>query len=481
MAILSSKVSSYTAQSAVLLVTVFVGLMLLVSPPHAAIVAILSPLIALAHNAKRLKDLVDYRVIYLVALSYWGLPQAIGLLLALDEGDASLRAVSATVYANYAIGLSLSPLLIYLFRAISISSSPLATRSPITFSGSIAILGMAYLTTLTILTILRANPNIGFISIAIPSITCCLVFFQGAIIAEQYGKPGSHAWIVMLLLITSLVTSLGVANRTSLLMPLLSGLLCLLVLSRSKNRRFLSLRTGVLFAALIAIMIIADIQKQMKINYALLIPELISNPDILLYSMFNTNYSATSQGSVLYFDLLQKTVGEDRFSPGHYALQLLTSVAPRALWDVKPQYDISTAYYSEGIIDRPLYFDFLFDRLIDSGGVGVLLYNTLYIFIMRFCFSLGNLLALNRMKSIGVSLYALSLVVIFMTIRGPIILISWFLIPAILMAIIFLFAKLAIDGRIIFWRDVGLQNEAVFTGSKASSLAELGRTSAHLK
>lgn len=458
-----SRISSYAAQSTVLLITVLVGLMLIISPPYAAAAAMASPVMALLQHARRLKDLLDYRVLYLCALTYWGLSPTIGLLSALNGNDAPLRAVSTSVYYNYAIGLSLSPLLIYFFRPISISSYFRVICRPTTFAGSITILNIAYFMTLAILMTLRTNTDVGPIRIILPSLVCYLVLFQGALIAQQDGKFGSLAWIGILLLITTLATSSGVANRTSLLMPLLSGLLCLLMASRYKNKAILSLYTAASIAILLFIMGIANIQKQLGQNYLLLIPELAKSPDLIFYSITNTNYAAKPEATILYFDLLQKTIGNDLYRPGHYAIQLFTSFAPRALWTSKPQYDISSSYFSEGVIDRPLYFDFLFDRLIDSGAIGVFLYHLLYLSMMRFCLSLGNVLALNGMKATGISLYALSLVIIFMAIRGPIILIAWFLFPAILLAISLLTAKLFFSRRIILRSRLGPPEKTSFT------------------
>ena len=441
--------ASSTYIALIFAVSATVGLLLAIDPPWAAVLAAGSPLIAAANYAKRYRDLLDYRIIYLLALLLWSYQPTFGLIGLLTADRSAVDSFNPVIFVHYSLGLTLSPLLVLFFRRPSVCYPQIKINVSRSFLVSLSLWSGYALCALTLLTFVAVEGKSGFLDVALGNFPRSILLLIQAVISLRYARTKQYGRLLVLTIATIGIFSFHVANRTSMGIPAIIGALAALESSALVTRPLMSKRTIGIVAVLFTLLVTADLQKQTGTSIVVSAATVASDPSSLVAVFENSNYAARSDGTELFFQFLNLTIGQDHYRPGSWAMQLLTIFTPRSIYPDKPEYDISKLYFSEGLIDRPLYYDFLFDRLIDSGAIGVLLYHVFYLFIMRSILSLRGLLASNGLEHLGLGIYFISLVTFFLVMRGPIILFAWFVAAPVLIGIAALLARAFFRGSVV--------------------------------
>ena len=96
--------ASSTYIALIFAVSATVGLLLAIDPPWAAVLAAGSPLIAAANYAKRYRDLLDYRIIYLLALLFWSYQPTFGLIGLLIADRSAVDSFNPVIFVHYSSG-----------------------------------------------------------------------------------------------------------------------------------------------------------------------------------------------------------------------------------------------------------------------------------------------------------------------------------------------------------------------------------------
>jgi hypothetical protein len=405
-------------------------LLTLVDPAWGAALSVLFPLSLFFAVARRYRNLLDYRVVYLFAMSVWAANHCSGIFLLL-QGDSTLLRQYASAMSLYSYGVTASTFLVLLFwkDTVAITGGGETSQEDkgerrrfiafLVWSMAYAIEQQFEQSSMPI------GPMLGS-------------FMLVAFATNQLSYARSGRWVALLLAggYTSAIFSLGAANRTSMLVPMVVTVLATIAAQPRLDGRILSLKTAYLLTALVAAALIADWQKQMHVSlFAAITGDMRTLPS-LTATAGNSNYLPHADATLEYLGYVQYIIDHQLYHKGYYFMQVATSFTPRAVFPGKPIFDISAVLYDAHIVKSPMYFDFLFDRIIDSGFYGIVLYNLGYLWLTRVAYRLYDRVRAYRPLGVECGLYLAALVTLYLVMRGPIILITWFyLFPMVFLAL----------------------------------------------
>jgi len=408
------------------LVSLFVGVDLAILLPFDAALgaacSILLPMCMFISVAHRYRSLLDYRCVYLFALTAWSFTHCYGILVLLLQDGVQLQRYTGALTV-YGYGVILSTLLVLLFW----KDSAVVVYPNRNFVGK----GPGKLTLLMF--VLTSFANAAVVQLDLSSLPLASMFGSFMLVsfaAVQLGYANQRRWVALIVACgyTSEVFSLGAANRTSMLVPMVVTGLALLVTRPRLNKRIMSIRTALLAVCILLVALLADWQKQMKISLF----EALSGSDMrtlpgFMVSASNSNYMAHADATVDYLSYVQYVIDHQLYHYGYWFMQVATSFAPRMLFPEKPNFDVSAILYEAHVVRAPMYFDFLFDRIVDSGLCGIVLYNLGYLLLTSIVYRMYARVMVERPLGLECGLYLASLATLYLVMRGPIILIAWFL------------------------------------------------------
>lgn len=417
------------------IVPIIIGLILMglvsVDPASGAMLSVVFPLSLLITLTRNYRHLLDYRVVYLLGITVWSVDHCTGLFL-LRHSAADLLHRYADALAMYGYGVLLSTFAVLVFWRDTVAIGAFLEKEfrprakplkPFFFAAVSIAYGVATFVTGS------SDSNIG-------SALSSFVLVSFATVQIALALRGRWVAFTLVCMYTSALFSENAPNRTSLLVPLVISCLAAIASCNRLNWRIFSLKSGMLMLALIGTLLLADWQKQLGTSFVEAV--LSDTPKGLGFdkTTMQSNYLVRSGATLDYFSYLQFIIDHRLYSPGSWLLQVVTSVAPRSVFAAKPNFDLSAILYEAHVVDAPLYFEFLFDRIADSGLYGILLYNFGYLFLTRYAYKTYSKVHTLRADGRECGLYITALVTLFLVIRGPIILIAWFyLYPMVLILI----------------------------------------------
>ncbi|MFM0737515.1 hypothetical protein PQQ51_09770 [Paraburkholderia xenovorans] len=412
-----------------ILIGIETPLLTLADPAWGAAASVLFPLSLFIAVARRYRDLLDYRVIYLFALSVWAANHCSGIFFLL-QGDSTQIQPFGGAMSLYSYGVTASTFLVLLFWKDRVHVAELRIDTPEVHGERLRF--FAFLVV-----------SVGYAIVvqwdsSLPIASMLSSFMLVAFATNQLSYARRGRWIALLLsgAYASAIFSLGAANRTSMLVPMVvTGLAALATRPRMDGRIF-SLRTAFLIAALLAVALIADWQKQMHMSLFEAVTGDMRALPTLMSTAENSNYLTHADATLEYLGYIQYIIDHHIYHNGYYLMQVVSSFTPRALFPGKPNFDVSALLYDAHIVKMPMYFDFLFDRIIDSGFFGIVLYNLGYLWLTRTAYRMYDRVRAIRPLGVECGLYLAALITLYLVMRGPIILITWFyLFPMVLLAL----------------------------------------------
>ncbi|KXV16881.1 hypothetical protein CR51_00070 [Caballeronia megalochromosomata] len=417
---------SSTAKAAWPVFGIVVGLLLLLlvyfDPMSGAMLSIALPLVLLLSRARRYRDFLDYRIVYLFGITVWSFDHCMGLFSLRNSAD-DLAHRCTEALAVYGYGVLLSSFAVLLVWRESVDVGTLIERAEPSDrrQGRMIVLvfsSMAYA---------AVTFTSGFEPAEMGSALSSFVLLSFAMVQVGFVIRNRRMAFIMTCICISGMFSAHAPNRTSLLVPLAISSLAIIAASKgSINWKLFSMRSAGLVIAMLFIMIFADWQKQLKTSFFTALFSDDSQQLSFFQTALQSNYLVRSDATVDYFSYLQFIIEHELYSPCSWLLQLLTSFVPRSVYPSKPVFDLSAILYDAHVIDAPLYFDFLFDRVADSGLYGIVFYNLGYLLLTRFVYRTYSRVHRLRPDGPECGLYLTALVTLFLVIRGPIIQIAWF-------------------------------------------------------
>ncbi|MEM5383448.1 hypothetical protein VSR68_07575 [Paraburkholderia phymatum] len=406
------------------LISMFVGfdlaILLAVDAALGAVFSILFPLCMFISVACRYRSLLDYRVVYLFALTAWSFTHCYGILVLLFQDGFQLQRYTSAL-TIYGYGVLLSTLLVLFFWKKNVvvvyPNKNFFDKGP----GQLAF-SMFVLTSFAYAAAVQLDLS------SLPLASMFGSFMLVAFAATQLGYANQRRWVALTVACgyASAVYSVGAANRTSMLVPMVVTGLALLVTCPRLNGRVLSVRTALVAAGILLIALLADWQKQMKMSlFEALSGDMRAVPDFVS-SVTNSNYMAHADATLDYLSYVQYVIDHHLYHHGYWFMQVASSFTPRILFPDKPNFDISAILYEAHVVKAPMYFDFLFDRIIDSGLFGILIYNLGYLLLTSVAYRMYARVKIDSPLGIECGLYLASLTTLYLVMRGPIILIAWF-------------------------------------------------------
>jgi hypothetical protein len=230
---------------------------------------------------------------------------------------------------------------------------------------------------------------------------------------------------ILISLATVLVSTSTVQNRTHALIPII-GAITAYYASKPSSHRMNSKALAITILSIALLSLFADYQKQT--HFSLLKSTLGEQQEIIYNSYVSSNYSASQASLNTYLNVIHDILNTEGYKPGSWFLQLCTIAIPRFVYPEKPEFDLSKTYFELGYLEHNLYYDFLYDKIVDSGLVGVIAYSILYMLIVKIAIRLASKFMLTKLHPEGVGFISISLSTLFLVTRGPIILIAFFLV-----------------------------------------------------
>jgi hypothetical protein len=402
-----------------------------VNPWLGAMCAPALPVLALALNFRTFEDLVDFRKIYWLGLTFWGGLKVIGLF-----GSSRIMSHYGEGLTAYTFSMAVTALLPMAFRfdirallgTVQIALARIRSRA--------VFATLAWWTLVAILyyyTFVKMN-DVDVLALAGSILLGLLLALDAMLVLFAFAKninPAARLGSIVALLATVLLHLATGNNRTMVLLPIcVMSLTSILAYTATRERRQSRLDLVYMLAMIplvLTVMFVADIQKKAQTSLV----ELVYSPqelkqDIHL-SLVESTYIESSEASEAYFSAMSRIANAPGRMWGYGFAQLLTIVAPHEFFVEKPDFDVSRVAYGWGVIDNPTYFEIFIEAWLDSGLLGVVAYH--------FCFLMIGSVALKlTLRTTGgawgpcfsLACYIVSLPTVFYAIRGPIILFAWF-------------------------------------------------------
>lgn len=395
-------------------------------PAWGAQLSLIFPLSFLLAVMPRYRGLLDYRIVYLFSITVWSFNHCYGVALLAQNSGALLQQYNGAL-TMYGYGVVLSTMLVLLFWKDKVGVGDPRQKAMKRKAGRESKTGALRLLFFIVVSLAYAViVQLESSDIPLASVLGSFMVVTFATIQASYAQRGRWGLVALMCIYTSAVFSSSAANRTTMLAPIAITCLAALAAVPRLNWRVISGRTAVLLALVAAISLLADWQKQMGMSLITAMTSDTRGLPGIGAAAENSNYFAHSDATADYLRYLQYIIDHHLYHNGSWFMQLVSSFTPRALFPNKPIYDVSAILYDDKIVGMPMYFDFLFDRISDSGMYGILLYNLGYLCLTRGVYRIYSRVRQARPYGLECGLYLTSLVTLFLVMRGPIILIAWF-------------------------------------------------------
>lgn len=390
----------------------------------------LLPLFLLLIRVKNALMIFDYRNFYLLGLLFWSSGKSLPLMGSLFYNDIELN------NNYYILSIILSPMLVFLFKRPLLIDNRLFKAKIMVNNENKKKLLPSFLFFIFIFTLYYMvwinvqNMQVFFISTFILKALILLLISYCSLKIDLHKY--SHIFLASVILTLSVfLYSLDSSNRTSYLLPL--SVICSgIYISNYKYINSILVYKKFIFSIFIIlffviILFIADLHKKYPFSDIDSFFSIVMNYDFLKDVIINSNYYQKEIYSLDYFYVLNELVKNNLSYPGALLFQLASSVTPRIFFPSKEVTNLSLLLWEDGITPGPLYYELFLEPLIDSGVFGVLLYFSLFLFINSVVFNIVIKSIKTFNINFSISVYIINLIIIFYALRGPSILIIWYL------------------------------------------------------
>lgn len=371
-------------------------------------------------------SLIHFSQIYLVSLLLWGYQSFLSAISLICDGGNEVEFLYSDQILQYSIALYFSGLVYVLFYRVN---DNIYTWIDIDSLDGNTFVRVNFYVLSILIVLLTKDAESGFVSmVSLFFIKPMFFVLHGSLNFSEF-KKGRWYNSIILLIITLLVSTYVAPNRSHAFIPIAMTVISWYV-SNGSTYKIPKSKLIYIVVASVVVAYLADLQKQMQMSLF----DAISNGENIYFYIENykSNYANSTNGFIYFLDVLKRVVEKDGYNPGAWFLQFIMAFMPRTLFVDKPEYDLSKIQYEKGYIDTPLFFDFLYDKIADSSFFGVIFYHVFYLVLIYISIQLCNKLSKLGFPQEAVGLLGLSLVVLFFVVRGPIILLDFFLVGPLL-------------------------------------------------
>lgn len=408
-------------------IAIFLFAMVPIDPIMSAILVPILPTWIIVELLRFRVPIFDYRIIYLFAHTFWlGTWNSISLI------NQSIEFPSRTFgsYPVYVTAIILSCMLTLVAPYISIPRRIFEDMQNFRKPVLAAFFGLAALS-FVMYAINQVSTDFSLVLLLGPLV----VMGAMALLLIPANTPQRIALVMTIVIIELVISMLFATSRTAVLLPIWCCCLALFLRNIYFERIFRYWFFLILIPVLGLIVIFASGLKfasQTGFDFTQ-----VNVFDLLRVGITKQQYlQFNSFAALYYFSGMDNIVAFRNEYFGIVFFQLFSIFFPRRFFPDKPATDVVRIMYDRNQIELNAQYDPLFEKMADAGIPGVLFYSFLPMVITAVLAKASTKSKYPGVRLLGAGAFILNTAVMFLSIRGPYIILSWAAFPCIALAFV---------------------------------------------
>ena len=406
-------------------IAIFLFAMVPIDPIMSAILVPILPTWIIVELLRFRVPIFDYRIIYLFAHTFWlGTWNSISLISQSIEFPSRIFAS----YPVYVTAVIFSCLLSIVAPNISCPSRIFEHMQDFRKPVLAAFFGLAALSFI-MFALNQVSTDFSLVLLLGPVV----VMGAMALLLVPANTPQRIALVATIVIIELVVSVVLATSRTAVLLPIWCCCLALFLRNFYFEKTFSYWIFLILIPVLGLIVIVASGVKfasQIGFNSTFSIFSEVNFFDLLRVGITKQQYLQFNPVAALYYFVGMDNIAA--FNNDYFGIlffQLISIFFPRRFFPNKPDSDVVRLMYDRDQIEQNAQYDPFFEKMADAGIPGVLFYSFLPMMINAVLTKASTKSKYPSIRLLGVGVYTLNTAVIFLSTRGPYIVLAWAAIP----------------------------------------------------